>query len=141
MPDRDHADAHDEDRAQSEHKTPALEWITAALGLILVTGAIALLVYDAFEGETLPRLRAVAGTVTPVGDRYRVEITVQNDGGSTAASVNVEGALTRSGRTIETASTTFDYVPSHSRTTGGMFFTRDPRRYRIELDANAYMDP
>lgn len=141
MPDHSESDKQQTGRNGGEHKAPALEWIASALGLILVTGSIGLILYDALDQDTLPQLNAEAGSVSAVGGRYLIEITVRNHGGSTAASVNVEGALKRGGKTLETASATFDYVPAHSQTTGGMLFSHDPRQYRLELDATAYMDP
>ncbi len=139
-PPDEHQDAPQKNRA-SENKTPALEWIAAALGLILLVGSLGPILYDAFDQDTPPRLEAQAGPVVSVGSRYLVQVTVWNHGGSTTAAVNVEGTLKQNGKTIETASTTFDYVPAHSSTKGGMFFTHNPRAYRIQLEANAYMEP
>ncbi len=55
--------------------------------------------------------------------------------------VNIAGGLKRDGKTIESASVTFDYVPAHSSASGGMLFARDPRSYQIRLGAKAYMEP
>ncbi len=139
-PPDEHPDASQEDRV-SETKTPALEWIASALGLILVVGSLGLILYDAFDQDTLPRLEARAGPVISVNSRHLVQVTVWNRGGSTAAMVNIQGVLRRGTKTIETAATTFDYVPAHSSTEGGMFFTHNPRAYQLQLKANAYMDP
>ncbi len=89
----------------------------------------------------LPRLWAAGHGVTLIGDRYLPEFTVYNDGGASAAMVNIAGGLKRDGKTIESASVTFDYVPAHSSASGGMLFARDPRSFQIRLGAKAYMEP
>lgn len=125
-----------------KRKIPLIEWIASLLGLVLVVGAAGMMIYYAFDQQDIPpRLRAESDGVTATGGRYLLEFTVYNDGGSTAATVNIAGSLKRGGRIIESASVTFDYVPAGSSASGGMFFAHDPRRYRIELDANSYMEP
>lgn len=142
MSDRHPTDAHGAEQQQAAaRRSPALEWIVSLLGFVLVAGLIGLLFYDAFEPGTPPQLQAKAGRVTPMGDRYHVAVTVTNDGGTTAASVKVEGWLERNGETIETASTTYDYVPADSKAEGGVLFTRDPRTHRLRLEASAYASP
>ncbi len=133
---------HQQNRDQrSYRRVPVLEWIASVLGFLLLTASIAAILYYTSEQDTPPKLRTEAGRVSSVANGYLVEVTVHNDGGSTAAAVNVVGSLTRSGEALETASTTFDYVPAHSQSTGGMFFSHDPRMHRMQLEANAYMDP
>ncbi len=102
---------------------------------------LGLILYDAFDEDTLPQLKAQAGPITLVNGRYLVQIIVRNHGGSSAAAVNVQGTLKRDGKTIERSSTTFDYVPAHSNAKGGLFFTQDPRAYELQLEAKAYMEP
>ncbi|MBA2492099.1 MAG: hypothetical protein H0V34_10510 [Gammaproteobacteria bacterium] len=125
-----------------KRKVPLLEWIVSLLGLVLVIGTSGLMIYYAFYQQgTPPRLRAAGEGVTSIGDRYLLEFTVYNDGGASAAMVNIAGGLKRDGKTIESASVTFDYVPAHSSASGGMLFARDPRSYQIRLGAKAYMEP
>ena len=76
-----------------------------------------------------------------IDSRYLVEIVVTNTGGSTAARVKVEGTLRKGERTVETASTTFDYVPAHSQARGGMLFTHDPGAHDMTVEPKAYTEP
>jgi uncharacterized protein (TIGR02588 family) len=126
---------------RGRHKVPPLEWATALLGLILAAGSIGLILYDAFDQDTPPKLHTHIERWLQIDSRYLVEIVVTNTGGSTAARVKVEGTLRKGERTVETASTTFDYVPAHSQTRGGMLFTYDPGAHDMTLEPKAYTEP
>ncbi len=125
----------------SSRDIPALEWGAAVLGLVLIVGSIAGLLYGAFEQDTPPNLRAESGRIIPVSGRYLVQVKVRNHGGTTAASVLLEGKLQRDAKTIEVAAALFDYVPAHSMTEGGLFFTHDPRAYELRLETKSYEKP
>lgn len=103
---------------------PALEWIAAALGLLVFLGLIAVLVREAVTSglDDVPRLSARIESVTPVADHYVAQIVIANASGQTAAAVQVEGKLGD-----ETATATFDYVPGKSEARGGLLLKSDPR--------------
>ena len=102
---------------------PALEWITAALGLIVFLGLLAVLVRAALAGgdDDVPLLSAGIEAVTAVPNGHVVRFVVANASGQTAAAVQVEGTLGE-----ETASATLDYVPGRSEAKGGLMFKADP---------------
>jgi len=143
MANGDQPDTHQQDlNGPEKRKVPLLEWIVSLLGLVLVIGTSGMMIYYAFYQQgTPPRLWAAGHGVTLIGDRYLPEFTVYNDGGASAAMVNVAGRLRRDENTLESASVTFDYVPAHSSASGGMYFTRDPRTHQFRLDADAYIEP
>jgi uncharacterized protein (TIGR02588 family) len=145
MPDHRPSDtqrsAHQTDRKAPKNTIPVLEWIASALGLMLVVGALGLIVYDAFVPDTPLQLTAETTRIMAFEGRYLVEVMIRNNGGLTAAQVNVEGTLKQRGKKIEVASTTFDYVPAYSSAKGGLFFTHNPRTYPLQLRANAYQEP
>lgn len=103
---------------------PALEWITAALGLIVFLALVAVLVREAMTSgsDDVPRLSARVEAVTPVADHYVAQVIVANASGQTAAAVQVEGKLGD-----ETAHATLDYVPGNSEAKGGLLMKSDPR--------------
>lgn len=130
-------------REKAQPKEPLLEWIAAGLGLVLTLGILAVIGREAISGEAAqpPAIEVHARTLVPASTGYLVEIAVLNRSGATAAEVQVEGAL-RAGETIvETSGVTLDYVPGHATRRGGLFFTRDPRRHRLELRALGYQEP
>lgn len=112
-------------RPRSQHDPiPALEWIAAALGLIIVLAVVGVLLIEIRQGGTddVPRLEARVEAVTAVPGGHVARIVVANAAGQTAAAVQVEGKLGE-----ETASATVDYVPGHSEARGGLMFKGDPR--------------
>jgi len=102
---------------------PALEWATAALGLILFLGLLGVLVSEALSSadDDVPRLSARIEGVTAVPGGHAVRFIVVNASGQTAAAVQIGGKLGE-----ETASATLDYVPGRSEARGGLMFKGDP---------------
>jgi uncharacterized protein (TIGR02588 family) len=132
-----------DDQQQSQPHTPTVwEWAAAALGLLLVGGALGFLFYQALTGyEAPPDVRVQVLDVHQVGHGYLVEIRVRNYGNTTAAELTIEGELRQGDEPLETSHSTFDYVPARSQRTGGLFFTRDPRQFRLELGPKGYQKP
>ncbi|UEM18599.1 hypothetical protein JL100_015890 [Skermanella mucosa] len=120
---------------------PPLEWATALLGLVMTVGSVGLILYDAFDQDTPPMLKAHVERHLRIEGRHLVEFVVVNDGGSTAAKVTVEGTLGKGGTAVETASTTFDYVPAHSQARGGVLFDHDPGTHDLAFEAKSYTEP
>ena len=123
--------------------TPALEWAAAGVGLLLLLIMLAIIGMEAVGGETEapPAVTVTAGRIVAAPGGHVVEIEAGNSSGAAAAAVQIEGALMAGDSAIETSSLTFDYLPGHSRRRGGLFFTQDPRRYRLGLRALGYQEP
>lgn len=120
---------------------PALEWISAGVGLLLALTAIGFTAWDAAfgaEGPPVIEVRLKHVTATPHG--YVAEVEAYNHGGAPAAQVQVEGVVTgRDGP--ETSGLTLDYIPEQSRATGGLMFNSDPRSGGLKLRAAGFADP
>ena len=127
---------------QGPRGTSPLEWALAALSAALVLGVIGFLLYEGLaEPTTPPEVRVTVETVRPAGSGYLVTFKAENRGQRTAAGLGVEGTLKRGGTTVETRSTTLDYVPSEGARKGGLYFTEDPRDYELALRATGYDRP
>ena len=133
---------------KSQARRPAVrapspwEWVVAAIGAALVVGALGYLAYFARTTPMdLPRIALEQGPVTQSGAGYLVAVTVTNEGGTTAAAVEIEGSLSRGGVEVETAGTTLDYVPRFSTRQAGLFFSSDPRDGTLALRALGYVEP
>lgn len=121
---------------------PALEWTAAAAGLILVAGTIGFLVFTAVtEQNTPPKLSVKTDLITATEGGYLVEFSLYNDGENNAADVVIEGKLAQGGKDLETSSVTIDYSPSHSRREGGLFFTKNPREFELQIRPLGYQKP
>ncbi len=123
-------------------ETPLLEWIVAAVGLVLVLSTIGFTFYRAWrETDTPPAVSVTVETIVAQGDRYLVTFRALNEGEGTAAAVTVEGVLLQDGEAIELSTASLDFVPSRSERQGGLFFTQNPEQYELRLRATGYADP
>jgi uncharacterized protein (TIGR02588 family) len=140
---RTSAQAKQEDRqAQERERPPLYEWVVATLGLLVVLYALVFLTYEAVSGDTLPPdplLRVTS--VQEVQGGYLAQVEALNRGGDTAAGLMVEGSLKRGHQDVETSETTLDYLPGQSVREAGLFFSKDPRQYRLELRSLGYQGP
>jgi uncharacterized protein (TIGR02588 family) len=117
-------------------------WGIALLGLALVLGSIGFMLYEAAAGDSSPPdVTLRVDSILPTRNGFLVEFRAINEGGSTAEGLTVEGELGNGTEVMETSNTTIEYVPSHSERKGGLFFTSDPRQYKLQLRAKGYEKP
>ncbi|HEU4883750.1 MAG TPA: TIGR02588 family protein [Longimicrobium sp.] len=118
------------------------EWVAAAVSTALVLAVVGYLLYDGVvRPRTPPAIEVAADTVLHAGALWLVEFRATNGGHETAASVKIEGDLMQGDSSVEASEAVLDYVPGRSVRHGGLFFTRDPRAYRLELRAHGYQEP
>lgn len=123
-------------------RTPPLEWLSAAVGLLLVLGVFAVIGREVVMADGgPPAFKVEAVSVSPTDGGYLMSVNVRNTGGSPAASVVVEGRLAPRGGEPETAEATLDFVADESARTAGLYFTHDPRQGSVELRAKSYVEP
>jgi uncharacterized protein (TIGR02588 family) len=121
---------------------PPLEWAVAIIGLLLVVGAVGFLIYEGVWGDhSPPDIVLETATVEQRETGYLVIFKAANDGGSTAADLQIEGELLDGETVLETSSATLDYLPANSEREGGLFFTNDPNRYTLRLRPLGYQTP
>jgi uncharacterized protein (TIGR02588 family) len=128
-----------EEHKQRHERPPLLEWIVAAAGAILVAGAIGFMLYQAMtQNAAPPDFSFQVDSITPTAAGYLVKFQVENAGQETASEVVVEGELKSGAESVEKSSALFNYIPSHSRRAGGLFFTRNPQEFELQLRAAGY---
>lgn len=121
---------------------PWLEWITSSVGVLVTVTLLILLGWGAWiQDDTPPALVIQTGTVAEHEGGYTLPFSVRNISGSTAARVGIEGVLTEGDRVVETAQARLDYVPGYSTRKGGLFFSNDPRGYRLQVRPLGYEEP
>ena len=128
---------------QPEEASPSLlEWVFAAVGLLVVVVALGFLVYrGATKGDTPPAIKIEVVSVTRAGENYLVNFRVTNTGDTTAAALMLEGELKNGEKSEETSDVTLTYLPAHSMRQGGLFFTKNPNEYQLKLRAKGYEQP
>jgi|SRR5215218_52965 len=127
---------------QAREMPSPLEWAVGALSLALVLAVAGFILHDAFRNPASPpRITFEVDSIVRAGRGYLVEFRARNSGRSTAAGVEVEGELLGDSGTVETTQVTIGYVPARGTTSAGLFFSEDPRRYRLEIRPKGYDRP
>lgn len=130
-------------RRKRQSGPPLLEWISAAFGTLALLTLVTLIAVDALRtsGKEPPVLAVAPVAVTRANGSYVVEVEVRNLSPATAAAVEIEGKLERGGSEEASAATTLAYVPGRSKRSAGLIFDRDPRQYRLSVQATGYEEP
>jgi uncharacterized protein (TIGR02588 family) len=129
-------------KQQEENAIPIWEWIVAAIGFVLVASVIGFLLYEAIAGKRLPPdVKLSVDSVVQTRNGYLAKIVAVNEGGMTAAGVVIEGELRQGTEPVERSWTTIDYLPPRSEQRGGLFFTRDPRQFELQVHPLGYVEP
>jgi uncharacterized protein (TIGR02588 family) len=128
--------------AQSAARRPARsEWIAAAIGVVLLLGAIGQLLVSALgRDETPPDIVLTVERVTERSESFVVTIRASNHGGAAAAEVEIEGTLRLDDGT-ETSTFTLDYLPPRSERRGGLLFSAHPGTGELILRARGFASP
>lgn len=123
-------------------EAPLWMWGIGLLGFVLVVGSIVFMLFEAVTGDnSAPDVIVRMELIEPTETGFLVVFRAVNEGGSTAAGLTIEGELRSGTESVETSSTTIEYLPSHSEREGGLFFTLDPRQYELQLRATGYEEP
>lgn len=123
-------------------RTSVIEWIVAAVGLILVLFSIGYLTFEAITStDSPPNLTVKVTSIEHLSNGYLVEFKVRNEGERPAANVVIEGKLSGGEKEIETKTTTINYVASKSERDGGLFYTENPEQNKLEIKAIGYENP
>jgi uncharacterized protein (TIGR02588 family) len=129
-------------KQQEKDAIPIWEWIVAGVGLVLVAGVIGFLIYEAFSGNRLPPdIKLSVDSVVQTRNGFLVTVTAVNQGAITAEGVDIEGELTTGTESVERSQTTIDYLPPRSYEKAGLFFTRDPRQFELQVRPLGYEEP
>lgn len=109
------------------------EWVSLGIALVLLAVVVGTVIALWINDSNQPaRFRVDRHEARNEGDHFYLPITVTNEGDLTGAEVVVEGTLSEGGEE-ETATTTFDFIPSHSRAEAVLVFSRDPSQAVVRV--------
>lgn len=135
------------DRKSIKNPAQQLEsyWVQTAIGIlsaVLVSALIGWIAIDLVLSEdTPPDLSVKATEVTKLQAGWLVEFEIANSATETAAEVGIEASLSTDREKVEEHSATLDYVPGYSKARGGLFFSRNPAEFVMEIRAVSYRKP
>ncbi len=121
---------------------PFLEWVIGALGLVIVTAVVGVLIYEAVAGDkSPPDIKLTVQSIAPLQNGFVVKVRAENIGGEPAARVSITAEVWAQSKVVEASETQFEHLPPHSFREAGVFFQRDPRPNEIRLRALGYEEP
>jgi uncharacterized protein (TIGR02588 family) len=120
-----------------------LEWIIFIIGLILVTGTLGYLIYDAATvSESPPKIEFQIGSSQAQSEHFIVPISVTNSGDQTAEDVQIEVVLETGETEPERAQFQIAFLPRRSTRSGWVTFKAAPRNAKqIEARALGFEKP
>ena len=144
MSDRDGERGAVEDRPG---RTPA-EWTTFIVSSVILAVVVALIVGQMLSTTDPAAPRAEVGRIEAVGNRFRVHVTVVNDGDETAAGVQVTATLEpgdtgadSGGSATETGDLSVDFLAGGETEELVFLFDADPDAGRLTVAVTGYSDP
>jgi uncharacterized protein (TIGR02588 family) len=116
--------------------------VAGAAGSLVVLAAVGVLLHEALTAPAAPpRITLEVDSIVRVGSGYLVEFHATNGSPTTAAALRVSGELRDASGAVETSDVTLDYVPAQATRAAGIYFSHDPRRYRLDLRPVGYARP
>ena len=131
-----------DDQTFRASRTPLLEWLFAAIGCLIVCGAVGFLIYQMLREngpEQVIEIRELRRERVPGG--FRVDVEVENVGYETAADLQLTAEHARSDQPPETAEVVMDYLPARSTRQAGFFFSGVPHEADVQFQAGGFNQP
>ncbi len=132
--------------ASQRSKSPgwkiAAEQITFGVAVLIVAGLVGLILLTwALQKNDPPQLTLTSAPVELRQSQFYVPFTVENQGGSTAESVQVLAELKQGERVLETGEQQIEFLSSGEQEDGAFIFSQDPRRLTLDLRVASYKLP
>jgi len=108
---------------------------------LLVLAILAVLGLELARPRRPPDVQVQVESMVSVSGGYLVRFRAHNLGTETAASLQVEGELLDGHTTLETSSTSIDYLPGGSVRRGGLFFRTNPAEHQLRLRPGGFVLP
>jgi uncharacterized protein (TIGR02588 family) len=119
-----------------------LEWIVFAVGLVLVAGTLAYLVYEGMTmGNSPPSLEVRLGTPEQRPHSFIVPVTVVNHGDKTAGGIRIEVLMESAGARQERGELDIPFLPRGATREGWVTFEQDPRSAQLKARVLGYEEP
>jgi len=135
--------AQNKDPPKGRQNPSAMEWVVGIVSATIIVAILCFLIVEAWHGgNSPPQIAIVADASTAMAQGgYVTPFTAVNAGDTSAGNVRIEASLFAGNEVVETSSAILQWVPARGKQRGGLFFSRDPRQYRLAMRATGYQHP
>ncbi|MBE9043223.1 TIGR02588 family protein [Pleurocapsales cyanobacterium LEGE 10410] len=118
------------------------EKVSFSISLSIVGIIVTLICYSWISGNSNPPILSISQfNVRQVNSQYYVPFTVINNGGETAASVEIVAKLTLSPQIVETGRQQLDFLSRKEERSGEFIFSHDPNQGELAIRVASYRLP
>lgn len=107
-------------------KQQPIEKIVFVFGLFILLAIFGYLIYQATWKESGPPQLSVTSSRSLEMANNAYEVHVVNTGKQTAVNASIKLSLYQNGKSVESSTLSFDYIPTNSRVKGWAVFTTKP---------------
>lgn len=100
----------------------AVEKISFVLGVVVLLALISILIYQMVQKKETPANLEITLLEEPSMENYGFKLEIENTGGESAESANINLSLYQEGMAVENGTVTFQYVPVKSKKTAWIVF-------------------
>lgn len=126
---------------KSSKRSPA-EKVSFIISLSIVSTIVVLICYTWITGDTNPPVLSIKTFETrQVNNDYYVPFTVNNSGGKTANSVEVEALLSIPSEDPQIGRQQIDFLSRQETHSGEFIFTKDPQLGELNVRVTGYQEP
>ncbi len=129
---------------QQPQKRTAAEWVTFSVASSILVGVISLVTFTWVKQPVeKPPVLIVTNNkpLRKVNGQYYIPFEVVNQGGETAASVQVIAELRINGKVEETGEQQIEYLSRKEKETGAFIFSQNPEKGELILRVASYKSP
>ncbi len=129
---------------QQPQKRTVAEWVTFSVASSILIGVISLVSFTWIKQPVeKPPVLIVTNNkpLRKVNGQYYIPFEVVNEGGETAASVQVIAELRINGKVEETGEQQIEYLSRKEKETGAFIFSKNPEKGELILRVASYKSP
>ncbi len=108
------------EKQKTSHNT--VEKISFVLGVVVLLALISILIYQMAQKKETPPNLEITLLEEPSMEKYGFKLEIENSGGESAESANINLSLYQEGMAVENGTVTFQYVPVKSKKTAWIVF-------------------
>lgn len=120
----------------------AVEKISFVLGVVVLLALISILIYQMVQKKETPANLEITLLEEPSMENYGFKLEIENSGGESAESANINLSLYQEGMAVENGTVTFQYVPVKSKKTAWIVFhTSKKEGDSVVVSSVTYLKP